>query len=180
MGIFDAIKDALTVDDQERYEAAVKQLDAARARAEKVNGDYDASQRDKDAAQRAVTEAQTRVDEFAAKAGVQAPVAPVEPVAPAEPVVQEQSAPAEPVVQEEPVAQQEPAPAEPLSVPEPAPEPEPVAPAEPALREYTVKKGDTLSHIGKVFGVNWRDIASLNNVKNPDLIFPGQVFRIPN
>jgi nucleoid-associated protein YgaU len=28
--------------------------------------------------------------------------------------------------------------------------------------------------------VNWRDIASLNQVKNPDLIHPGQVFRIPN
>jgi hypothetical protein len=45
---------------------------------------------------------------------------------------------------------------------------------------YTVVKGDTLSAIGKKFGVNWRDIASLNQVKNPDLIHPGQVFRIPN
>ena len=36
------------------------------------------------------------------------------------------------------------------------------------------------SAIGKKFGVNWRDIASLNQVKNPDLIHPGQVFRIPN
>lgn len=44
---------------------------------------------------------------------------------------------------------------------------------------YTVKAGDTLSGIGKRFGVNWRDIASLNKIKNPNLIFPGQVFQIP-
>ena len=48
------------------------------------------------------------------------------------------------------------------------------------LREYTVVKGDTLSAIGKRFGVKWRDIAALNSIKNPDLIFPGQVFKIPN
>ena len=48
------------------------------------------------------------------------------------------------------------------------------------LREYTVVKGDTLSAIGQRFGVKWRDIAELNDIKNPDLIFPGQVFKIPN
>ena len=48
------------------------------------------------------------------------------------------------------------------------------------LREYTVVKCDTLSAIGKRFGVKWRDIAELNDIKNPDLIFPGQVFKIPN
>ena len=46
--------------------------------------------------------------------------------------------------------------------------------------QYTVVKGDTLSAIGKRFGVKWRDIAELNDIKNPDLIFPGQVFKIPN
>ncbi len=54
------------------------------------------------------------------------------------------------------------------------------AAAAPVERTYTVVKGDTLSAIGKKFGVNWRDIASLNQVKDPDLIHPGQVFRIPN
>ena len=54
------------------------------------------------------------------------------------------------------------------------------AAAAPVERTYTVVKGDTLSAIGKKFGVNWRDIASLNQVKNPDLIHPGQVFRIPS
>ncbi len=54
------------------------------------------------------------------------------------------------------------------------------AAAAPAERTYTVVKGDTLSAIGKKFGVSWRDIASLNHIKNPDLIHPGEVFRIPN
>jgi len=54
------------------------------------------------------------------------------------------------------------------------------AAAAPAERTYTVVKGDTLSAIGKRFGVNWRDIAKLNNIKNPDLIHPGEVFRIPS
>jgi nucleoid-associated protein YgaU len=48
------------------------------------------------------------------------------------------------------------------------------------LRSYTVVRGDTLSGIGAKFHVNWHEIAELNSVKNPDLIYPGQVFKIPN
>ena len=44
---------------------------------------------------------------------------------------------------------------------------------------YTVKTGDSLSEIGARFGVSYQEIAKLNNIENPDLIFPGQVFRIP-
>ncbi len=44
---------------------------------------------------------------------------------------------------------------------------------------YTVKTGDSLSEIGARFGVPYQEIAKLNNIENPDLIFPGQVFRIP-
>ncbi|WP_052594202.1 LysM peptidoglycan-binding domain-containing protein [Luteipulveratus mongoliensis] len=51
--------------------------------------------------------------------------------------------------------------------------------AAPAAKTYTVKKGDTLSEIGQHFGVSWKKIAELNNIENPDLIFPGQVFKIP-
>jgi len=54
------------------------------------------------------------------------------------------------------------------------------AAAAAAARIYTVVKGDTLSAIGKKFGVNWRDIAAANNIANPDLIYPGQVFTIPS
>ena len=45
---------------------------------------------------------------------------------------------------------------------------------------YTVKSGDTLSAIGQRYGVSYQSIAKLNGIKNPDLIFPGQVFKIPN
>lgn len=45
---------------------------------------------------------------------------------------------------------------------------------------YTVKAGDTLSGIGKKYGVSWKDIASINKIKNPNLIYPGQTFIIPS
>lgn len=60
----------------------------------------------------------------------------------------------------------------------PAPEAEPVG--EPEYPTYTVKSGDTLSEIAASYGVDWREMARLNNLENPDLIFPGQVFKVPN
>jgi nucleoid-associated protein YgaU len=46
---------------------------------------------------------------------------------------------------------------------------------------YTIKSGDTLSKIGKQFGVSWQDIheANKDEIKDPDKIFPGQTIRIP-
>ena len=52
--------------------------------------------------------------------------------------------------------------------------------APPKQRTYTVKSGDTLSAIGQHFGVSWQKIAKVNNIENPDLIFPGQTFVIPD
>lgn len=45
---------------------------------------------------------------------------------------------------------------------------------------YTVKKGDCLWNIGKRYGVSSDDIWEWNRdqIKNPDLIFPGQVLKI--
>lgn len=54
----------------------------------------------------------------------------------------------------------------------------PVA-AKKAQRTYTVKSGDTLSAIGAKYGVSWQKIAQVNKIKNPDLIYPGQKFIIP-
>ncbi|WP_050668897.1 LysM peptidoglycan-binding domain-containing protein [Luteipulveratus halotolerans] len=54
------------------------------------------------------------------------------------------------------------------------------APAPASSKTYTVKKGDTLSEIGQRFGVSWHKIAEVNNIENPDLIYPGQVFKIPS
>ncbi|MEO6577519.1 MAG: LysM peptidoglycan-binding domain-containing protein [Candidatus Limnocylindria bacterium] len=47
-------------------------------------------------------------------------------------------------------------------------------------RTYTVKHGDNLHKIAEKFDVKWRDIAELNHLKNPDLIHPGDVFKIPD
>jgi LysM repeat protein len=64
----------------------------------------------------------------------------------------------------------------------PAPEPSASAPA--AARTYVVVSGDNLSRIAKqLYGDanKWRAIYEANRsvIKNPDLIYPGQVLRIP-
>ena len=43
---------------------------------------------------------------------------------------------------------------------------------------YTVKKGDTLSEIAARYHTTVKSIASKNNIKNVNLIYPGQVFKI--
>ncbi len=52
---------------------------------------------------------------------------------------------------------------------------------EAAGNEYVVVKGDTLSSIGKRFGVGWKEIFEANpdQIKNPDLIQPGWKLKIP-
>ena len=51
--------------------------------------------------------------------------------------------------------------------------PEPPAPEEPVY--YTVKRGDNLTKIGNEFGVSVSELVKWNNIKNPNLIFVGQV-----
>lgn len=60
----------------------------------------------------------------------------------------------------------------------------PQAPTPPADRTYTVVSGDSLSKIAKrLYGdaKQWRKIyeANKDQIKDPDLIYPGQTFRIP-
>jgi len=60
--------------------------------------------------------------------------------------------------------------------------PRPSTPA--SERSYTVRKGDSLSKIAKrEYGdaQQWRRIYEANRetIENPDLIYPGQVIRIP-
>lgn len=43
-----------------------------------------------------------------------------------------------------------------------------------SVRTYTVRRGDSL---WKVFGGDWKRVASLNGLSNPGLIYPGQVLR---
>jgi len=70
----------------------------------------------------------------------------------------------------------------PTAAPSAAP---PAASPPPAPRTYTVVAGDSLSKIAKKFygdGNKWNRIfeANRDTVKNPDLIHPGQVLKIPD
>lgn len=44
---------------------------------------------------------------------------------------------------------------------------------------YTVVSGDTLSEIAYRYGTTYQALAKYNGIENPDLIFPGQIIRIP-
>ena len=43
---------------------------------------------------------------------------------------------------------------------------------------YTVKAGDTLSEIAQKYGTTYQELARINNIANPDLIYVGQVIKI--
>ncbi|AQR93516.1 LysM peptidoglycan-binding domain-containing protein [Clostridium saccharoperbutylacetonicum] len=52
----------------------------------------------------------------------------------------------------------------------------------PQPKNYTVIEGDTLWHIAKRFlgdGNRYGEIATLNNISNPDIIYVGQVLNLP-
>ena len=45
-------------------------------------------------------------------------------------------------------------------------------------RAYVVQRGDTLSAIAGRLGVDWRDLAARNRLRDPHLIFPGQMILV--
>lgn len=53
--------------------------------------------------------------------------------------------------------------------------------AAPAVRRYTVVPGDSLSKIASRYGTTWQAIYNANRsqIRDPNLIYPGQVFVIP-
>ena len=55
------------------------------------------------------------------------------------------------------------------------------ATAAPSQQEYEVVSGDSLSKIGKKYGVAWKEIYEANKdlIKDPDLIQPGWKLKIP-
>lgn len=66
-----------------------------------------------------------------------------------------------------------------------ATQPAPVAPSQPqsttsTATTYTVKSGDTLSAIASQYGMNYSQLAQINNIANPNRIYVGQVLRINN
>ena len=50
---------------------------------------------------------------------------------------------------------------------------------QPGTIRYTVQAGDTLWSIAQRFNTTVDEIVALNNITNPNLIFPGQVLLIP-
>ncbi|MBX6334369.1 LysM peptidoglycan-binding domain-containing protein [Candidatus Saccharibacteria bacterium] len=48
------------------------------------------------------------------------------------------------------------------------------------VKTYTVKRGDTLSEIAAKYGTTSEKLASLNGIKNINLIYPGQKLKISN
>ncbi len=44
---------------------------------------------------------------------------------------------------------------------------------------YVVQPGDTLSGIGARLGIDWHEIARMNGVDDPELIYVGEVLRVP-
>lgn len=173
MGFLDDLKDGLGFDSEEEKakKAAEKAAEEAKERAE------DAAKEAKEAA-----EAKAKADEAQRKAdsasGHSTPApTPVEPkVAPA-PDYTRSAQPQEPAAPPAaPEAQAAPAP----KADKPAAEKPKAAKKAEDYRTYTVKSGDTLSEIGARFGVSYQKIAKLNNIENPDLIYPGQKFKIPN
>lgn len=43
---------------------------------------------------------------------------------------------------------------------------------------YTVQRGNTLSQIANIYGTTVQEIANINNIQNPNLIYPGERLRI--
>lgn len=57
------------------------------------------------------------------------------------------------------------------------PAPAPVESGTPAAT-YTVKSGDTLSGIASKYGTTYQELAAINGIANPSLIYPGQLLRL--
>lgn len=48
-----------------------------------------------------------------------------------------------------------------------------------ANRQHTVQPGETLAVIARYYGVTWQQLATVNAIVNPNLIYVGQVLVIP-
>lgn len=49
----------------------------------------------------------------------------------------------------------------------------------PIEKSYIVQPGDTLCGISRLYGVTVNQLVQLNGIQNPNLIYPGQVLRVP-
>lgn len=44
---------------------------------------------------------------------------------------------------------------------------------------YTIQKGDTLSGIAAKYGTTYQELARINNIANPNLIYAGNIIKVP-
>lgn len=68
---------------------------------------------------------------------------------------------------------------DPSERPEPEPAPEPTPNPNPTNQTYTVVPGDTLYAIAARYRTTVAELAALNGILNPNLIYPGQVLTVP-
>jgi LysM repeat protein len=45
--------------------------------------------------------------------------------------------------------------------------------------EYKIQKGDTLFNVAQKYNISWTTLATLNNLKSPFTLKPGETLRIP-
>lgn len=57
--------------------------------------------------------------------------------------------------------------------------PAPTSPGPATGGIYVVRAGDTLALIATAHGTTWQQLAQLNHLPNPDLIYPGRQLRMP-
>ncbi|NLZ93119.1 MAG: LysM peptidoglycan-binding domain-containing protein [Firmicutes bacterium] len=67
---------------------------------------------------------------------------------------------------------------DPIPPHKPWPKPDHPQPVKPP-RIYIVRSGDSVWKIANMFGVSMESIIAANQLKNPDLIYPGQKLIIP-
>lgn len=69
---------------------------------------------------------------------------------------------------------------DPIFVPIQKSESAPASIQEPAAIQniYVVKPGDNLSKISKIYNTTWQELQKINDLKNPNLIYPGQEIKI--
>ncbi|MEK7327850.1 MAG: LysM peptidoglycan-binding domain-containing protein, partial [Chloroflexota bacterium] len=61
----------------------------------------------------------------------------------------------------------------------PTPAPTTAVPPTPSFQTYTVQRGDSLRSIARKFNTTVSAILALNSIPTPNVIFPGQVIKIP-
>ncbi len=55
----------------------------------------------------------------------------------------------------------------------------PKVPKAPNYQVITIKRGDTLGALSRKYGTTVQELARINNIKNPDLIYAGAPLKVP-